>query len=334
MRRLAFLAPLLLGSCSVIGIKDAPLNALDPRGPFAQRIDDLFWPVFWTATVIFVLVEAGVLLSAIFFRERPGRPEPRQIHGNPRLEVLWTLIPVIILTTVAVPMVRTVFELTECSPGAMPVEVIGHQWWFEYRYPESGVETANVLVIPAGREVCASLTSEDVIHNYWVPQLNGKRYAIPGQVTHLRLQADEPGEYWGHCAEFCGLSHSLMRARVRALPEEEFAAWQEAQLQPAVEPAEGSPAAQGLAVFQAKGCTQCHTAAPWNTVPQEAFNGPNLTHFMDRGVIAGAYEEYSRDNLKAWLANPPEEKPGSFMPDLQLTEQEIDAVISWLETLK
>lgn len=325
---------LILGGCSIIGIPDSPLNSLEPKGPFAERIDDLFWPVFWVATAIFVLVEGAVLLSAVFFRDREGRKEPRQIHGNTRLEILWTAIPAAILVTVAVPTVRTIFDLTECGQGAYPVEVIGHQWWFEYRYPEAGIETASVLVIPAGREVCASMTSEDVIHNFWVPSLNGKRYLVPGHTTLLRLQADEPGVYWGQCAEFCGLSHSLMRAQVRAVPESEFEEWLTAQSEPAVEPEQGTPAAAGLEIFLSRQCTQCHNIDPFNLIDQAAFNGPDLTHFMDRGVIAGAYKEFSVENLQTWLANPPKEKPGSYMPNLALTQQEIDDLIAFLETLR
>ena len=324
---------LFLGACSVIGIPDSPLNALDPKGPFSQRIDDLFWPVFWTATVVFVLVEGAFLVASLVFRDRPGRKEPRQIHGNTKLEIVWTAIPFLILVSIAIPTWNGVFELTECGSDAYPVEVIGHQWWFEYRYPEAGVQTANVMVIPAGREVCASMTSDDVLHNFWVPALNGKRYLVPGQTTVLRLQADEPGLYQGQCAEFCGLSHSLMKAQVKAVPEAEFQAWLAHQQEPAVQPAEGTPAAEGLNVFLQR-CTTCHTADPFTTVPLESFYGPNLTHFMERGVIAGAYKDYSRENLAIWLANPPGEKPGSYMPNLQLTQQEIDALIAFLETLQ
>jgi cytochrome c oxidase subunit 2 len=324
---------LTLGACSVIGIPDSPLNALDPKGPFAERIDNLFWPVFWIATGVFVLVEGAVLVAAIVFRDRTESKEPRQIHGNNKLEILWTVIPAAILASIAVPTFQAVFELSECGEGAYPVEIIGHQWWFEYRYPEESIETANVLVIPAGREVCASMTSEDVLHNYWVPALNGKRYLVPGQTTLLRLQADEPGVYWGQCAEFCGLSHSLMRAQVRAVTEAEFSDWVAAQQAPPATPAEGSPAGAGLEVFLNRGCTQCHNIDTINEIEQGAFNGPDLTHFMDRGVIAGAYKEYSVDNLKTWLANPPKEKPGSYMPNLGLTQQEIDDLAAFLETL-
>lgn len=320
----------LLTAC----IQDAPLDSLDPQGPFARRIDDLFWPVFWVATAIFVIVQGLILIAAIFFRDRPGRREPRQIHGNTKLEVLWTVIPALILAGVAVPTVQGVFDLTRCAPGAMPVEVIGHQWWFEYRYPESGATTSNIMVIPAGQEVCLTMTSADVLHSFWIPKLNGKRYLVPGQETNLRLQADEPGIFWGQCGEFCGLSHAIMRARVRAVTPEEFDAWVAAQLEPAPSPAQGSPAAQGLEVFQAKGCTQCHTIAGVSEVPADAFNGPDLTHFADREVFAGASFDRTPENLKSWLANPPELKPGSYMPDLGLTEAEIDVLIAYLETLR
>ena len=329
---LAVLA-LALAGC----VQNAPLDSLDPKGPFAERINGLFWPVFWVAVVIFVLVEGAILVAAVVFRDRPGRAEPKQTHGSPRLEVVWTVIPALILAGIAVPTVSAVFDLTKCGSGAMSIEVIAHQWWFEYRYPEEGgVVTANVLVIPAGQEVCLSMTSEDVLHNFWVPNLNGKRYLIPGQTTTLRLQADEPGEFWGHCAEFCGLSHSLMRARVEAVPTAEFDAWIDAQRQPAPVPAEGTAAAVGLAVFEARACTQCHFISGTNDVANPF--GPNLTHFASRHVFAGAtlpeQDEDRRDALKRWIANPPEVKPGSFMPDLGLTEQEIEDVIAYLETLQ
>jgi cytochrome c oxidase subunit II len=324
---------LFLASCSVIGIPDSPLDSLDPRGPFAERIDNLFWPVFWVATGVFILVEGAMVLSVFLFRDRPGRKDPRQIHGNNKLEILWTIIPAVILASIAIPTVRAITDLTECGADAYPVQIIGHQWWFEYRYPLDEVVTATELVIPAGREVCATMTSEDVLHNYWIPALNGKRYLVPGQETSLRLQAYEPGVYIGQCAEFCGLSHSLMRARAVAVTEEEFSSWISSQQEPATQPAEGSEAAAGLEVFLNR-CTQCHTIDPFNVVALDQFSGPDLTHFMSRETIAGGALEYSPENLTRWLANPPQVKPGSFMPDLGLTQEEIDSLIAFLETLE
>jgi cytochrome c oxidase subunit 2 len=186
------------------------------------------------------------------------------------------------------------------------------------------------------------MTSDDVLHNFWIPALNGKRYLVPGQTTLLRLEADEPGVYWGHCAEFCGLSHSLMRARVQALEPADYEAWLEEQQAAAATPVEGGLGFEGFQVFEAKGCTQCHSVRLEDEVlgPTEraSFNGPDLTHFASRAVFAGAVlpaEGQTRDEaLKDWLADPPYIKPGSFMPDLALTEAEIDALIVWLDTLE
>lgn len=334
----------ILSGCSLVTI-DSPMSVWDPAGPFADRIEGLFWPVFWTATVIFVLVQGAIVFAVIAFRDRPGRKEPKQVHGNAVLEITWTVIPTLILAVLAVPTVKAVFDLTECGDNAITVDIIGHQWWFEYVYPEHGdITTANVMVIPAGQEVCAHMTSADVIHNYWVPQLNGKRYLVPGQETLLRLEADDPGEYWGQCAEFCGLSHSLMRARVIAMEPAEFDAWVAAQQQPASIPAEGTPEWEGLQLYLNKGCTACHSVdfadnssgVEDQIRPEGGFVAPNLTHFASRTVFAGAYLPYENEtyeqSLARWLADPPSVKPGSFMPNLGLTGEEIDNLIAWLES--
>ncbi len=347
------LLALALSACQFIepNVDNPPLDSLHPQGPFARQIDNLFWPVFWIAVGVFVVVQGAILVTVFLFRDRPGRPEPKQIHGNAKLEVVWTVIPALILAGIAVPTVRTVFDLTECAPGAIPVNVVGHQWWFEFDYsglegmPDGvTVQTANVMVIPAGQEVCAHLTSQDVIHSFWVPTLDGKRDVIPGHPEILRLEADKPGTYWAHCAEFCGLSHSLMRARVEAVSPADFQAWLADQQKEAPIPAEGTPEWDGLQVYLSKGCTQCHTVdfvdndqnINDNIVALDAFHGPNLTHFDSqyRTVFAGASlpeqgEEFDAA-LKRWLHDPPSVKPGSFMPNLGLTDSEIDSLISWL----
>lgn len=332
----------LLTSCALID-SDSRMTTFEPAGPNAQRLDDLFWLVFWIAAVVFAIVFGAILVIVFFFRDRgkEGAEEPKQTHGSTKLEVAWTIIPALILAGIAIPTIPAVFDLSGCSGEAMNVEVIGHQWWFEYHYPESGVTTANVLVIPVDEEVCANLTSDDVLHNFWVPALHGKRYLVPGQTTVLPLEASETGEFWGHCGEFCGLSHSLMRTRVRVVERGEFEAWTQAQLEPATLPAEGEPGYEGLQVFIEKGCTRCHTVRSEDEgalppVPLDIFHGPDLTHFASRHVFAGAVlpeEAESREQaLKRWLADPPNVKPGSFMPDLALTEEEIDALIVWLES--
>ncbi|MCY3539777.1 MAG: cytochrome c oxidase subunit II [bacterium] len=340
---LLLLAVGLLGSC---GRVEQPLNSFDSQGPIAERINDLFWPVFWGATVIFVLVQGALLLAVFLFRERKGkeRPEPKQIAGNTRLELIWTVVPTLILAAIAVPTITTLFDLAECPAGAMEIEVIGHQWWFEFRYPDSGVVTANVMVIPEDTEVCAKMTSDDVLHNFWIPKLAGKRYLVPGQETEQRLYAEQPGEYWGHCAEFCGLSHARMRARVEAMTQADFETWTTEQLMPAATPAPGSEAERGQEIFLAGTCVGCHIIDGVNnpdpatlTVP-----APDLTHFASRSVFAGATlpaqlsptDADWEAGLRLWLTDPPTWKPGSFMPELGLTADEIDALVAYLSSLE
>lgn len=321
---------LLLSAC----IADAPLDSLDPAGPVAEKIDGLWWLVFWIAAAIFVLVQGAILIISFVFRDKEGRKEPKQIHGNNKLEVLWTAIPALILAGIAVPTVQTIFELTERPDDAFTIEVIGHQWWFEYVYPDLGITTANTLVIPAGQPVELIMTSEDVLHNFWVPQLAGKRYLVTGQETFLNLEANEPGEYWGQCAEFCGLSHALMRARVVALDATGFDQWVTDQQQPAVQPPPGSLADQGREAFLNAGCTRCHVIeGVWEDVSRQP-PAPDLTHVASRSMFAGASFEFNEANLRTWLANPPAMKDGSFMPNLGLNDDEITALIAYLEILK
>ena len=334
---------LLLASCQFLETGDQPLTTFEPAGPNAERIDELFWLVFWIAAVMFFLVMGAIVVMLFIFRDRhdENAKEPKQLHGSPKLEVLWTVIPALILAGIAVPTISSVFELSGCEEDSMVVEVIGNQWWFEYNYPEQGFSTANVMVIPVGQEVCAEMTSTDVLHSFWVPSLHGKRDLVPGQTTILPFEASQTGEFWGHCAEFCGLSHSLMRARVIVMEPSDFEAWVAQQQKPTPFPEEGTPEWDGYQVFQSKGCNQCHTVrfddeSASVIVPEDLFNGPELTHFASRSVFAGAVlpgEGESREQaLKEWLANPPQVKPGSFMPNLALTEQEINALIVWLES--
>ena len=328
-----------LAGCALIEI-DGSLTTFEPAGPNARRLDDLFWLVFWIATAVFALVMMGLLFIVFVFRDRgkEGAKEPKQLHGNAKLEVLWTVIPALILAAIAVPTVSSVFELTGCDDDSMRIEVIGHQWWFEYHYPDYGFDTANVLVMPVDEEVCLEMTSEDVLHNFWVPAIHGKRYLVPGQITLLRFEADRVGTFQGHCAEFCGLSHSLMRAQVEVVSRTDFEQWAAAQQLPASIPEEGTPAFAGFEIYRNR-CIQCHAMRFDQddlsiSIERTAFNGPDLTHFASRGVFAGAVlpegGEARDDALRRWLADPPNIKPGSFMPDLMLSEQEIDSLMAFL----
>ena len=309
------------------------MDSLSPEGPYARTIDDLFWLTFWIAVVIFIIVQGALIIAVIFFRDKEGMPEPKQIQGNHKLELLWTIIPVLILGAIAFPTVRTIFDLAKEPEGALNVELVGHQWWFEFNYPEYDITTANILVIPEGTPVRLEMWSNDVMHNFWVPKLNGKRYLVPGQKTYLNLFADNAGEYWAQCGEYCGLSHSKMRARVISLSSSDFEKWIENEQKNALKPPEGTLAAKGEEIYLNAGCTQCHVIdGIWDIQGDRI--APNLTHVASRHVLGGASFNNNKEDLTAWLANPAAIKPGTFMPNLELTEEEIDALIEYLGSLK
>jgi cytochrome c oxidase subunit II len=325
---------------------DLPQNALDPAGPYAQLKDDLWRLVFPIAVVVFVLVQGGILYTVFKFRDRGGDDLPRQVHGNTRLEIIWTIIPALILVGIAVPTVRAIFDLA-VDPGeeALQVRVIGKQYWWEFEYlgeEGQGVVTANELHIPTGRDIRLTLESqsavvpegpEGVIHSFWVPRLAGKTDVMPGHLRAMTLAADEPGVYPGQCAEYCGLSHSRMRFRVIAQEPAEFEAWLQDQAEPAAEPAEAL-AREGQQLFEDMLCVQCH-AVTGHPADAGIRIGPDLTHFASRGVFAGGiFDNDDPEQLRAWLANPPGVKAGAQMPDLGLTDEQIDALIAYLRTLE
>jgi cytochrome c oxidase subunit 2 len=325
-RGLAVLPLLLLAACA----ENAPQDFLEPEGPIARQIDNLQKPVFIVAGIIFVVVEGLALYFVVRYRHREDRPEPVQIHGNTRLEVTWTLIPALILLIIAVPTIRTIFDLGQKSKNAVEVTVIGRQFWWEYRYDDLGVVTANELHIPVGRDIELTLESIDVIHSFWVPKLAGKTDVIPGRSNHMRIVAEEPGTYIGQCVEYCGASHANMRLRAVAQPEDEFNAWVQNQRAKAAEPPAGSAAADGKALFTAKGCSGCHTVEGLS----EGKLGPDLTHLQSRATFAGGTFDLTQSRLRAWLRNPPEEKPGAKMPNLGVSPDDITKLIAYLETLQ
>ena len=357
-----------LAALAVVAAACAPnatQSSLEPQGSNARTIDALFWPVLWIAAAVFVLVEGLIVYFLFKYRHRAGRDRiPPQIHGNTKLEIGWTILPALVLVGVAVPTVATIFELARkpTGPEVVNVTVIGHQWWWEFRYTDPELQvaegvpltTANQLYVPAQRPVYLSLECDPdtqagigraVIHSYWIPELFGKQDCIPGHVNHISFSADQPGSYEGACFEFCGLSHANMRTRVEALGEAEFSTWVEGQKQDAVTPPAGSAAEQGMNLFLngtfAEGgvCIQCHAIQGPTTAGSEAaaagLGGPNLTHFASRDCFAGCmFENRDTEQLAAWLRSPPAEKPGSFMPDYALTEPQIDALVAYLEQLK
>jgi cytochrome c oxidase subunit II len=347
---LAGLLLLLAAGCA----SNAPLDTFQPEGPEARTIMNLVLPVFIVAGVIFVLVEGAILFILWRFRQRRDHdPDelPHQLHGNTRLEIGWTVLPAVILAPIAVFTVFTIFELEDRDDDAVRVEVVGNQWWWEFRYDVDGDGTADIItatemVVPAGRQVDLAITSNDVIHSFWIPRLNGKRDAVPGRVHTWSITADEPGYYWGQCTEFCGLSHAVMRMRVVAVPEEDYQAWIERQLEPGPTP-QTAGQARGQELF-AQVCASCHRIAGLDAQPSEdehplvAGVAPDLTHFASRrGYAGGIFELYNDDmtvnrgQLEAWLRNAPAEKPmapndGRGMPNLGLTESQIDDLVEYL----
>jgi cytochrome c oxidase subunit II len=326
-------------------------SALHPAGRYAQDPHDLITIVAIIAAVVFVLVHVLIIASIVRFRQRKDDDGslPVQVHGNTRLEIFWTVIPALILAGIAVPTVQMIFSQMEDPGEGMVVEVIGHRWWFEYYYPDYDIYTANEMVIPTGMPVRLEMTASDpgrdpsqgVIHSFWVPRLAGKQDLVPGQTTFLNLEADEAGRYYGQCAEYCGLSHVNMRIRVDALEQADFDAWVEAQTTPAEEPTD-ELAARGRELFGDLGdrqaCAACHQV--WEGGGRSPASGPDLTHLMSREEFAGAIHDLTPDNLRAWLADPNNLKPmqydvnGIGMPNLDLTDEELDALVAYLLTLE
>ncbi len=312
--------------------ENAPQDTLEPKGDVARRIDNLQFPVFIVAGLVFVLVQGLIVFAIIRFRAKPDSPEPEQIHGNTRLEVAWTLAPALLLLAVAVPTIKTIFDLARKPANPINVTVIGHQFWWEYRYDDLGVVTANELRMPAGRPVELKLDSVDVIHSYWIPPLGGKMDVVPGRDNRMHLEADAPGEYLGQCAEFCGDSHANMRAKAIAMTPGDFDAWVAGQRRPGATPADGSPASEGQATFLGRGCAGCHTVEGLSN----ATIGPNLTHFASRTTFAGSMFDNNDANLRRWLADPQGVKPGNAMviPGGPLNPDEITKLIGYLNSLE
>lgn len=351
---------LLLAACS----PNASQDTLQPKGPTAQAEKDLFVPVFWVAVGVFVIVQGGIVLMALKFRHRKGHDRmPRQIHGNTRLEIGWTILPALVLAVVMVPTVSLIWDLAKQPSGdALRVTVQGFQWWWGFQYTDDDMKVsygdkgpitvADTLVVPAGREVYLTLESAggaarntdgtpdfQVIHSFWTPQLFGKQDVVPSRENHITFSADEPGTFTGQCAEFCGLQHGRMKFRVVALDQTQWEAWVANHKQPAAE-ASDPLVSQGQKLFlgQLSGergsCTACHTIGGTEAASTAA---PNLTHFADptHECFAGCnWETGDIEALKAWLRDPNAVKLGAKMPDYQLSEDEINALVAYLESLK
>jgi cytochrome c oxidase subunit II len=317
----------VLAACT----QDDPYNSLAPAGPVADKQADLFFLVFWIAVGVFVIVEGLLVFAMLRFRRRSAEDVPKQVHGNSRLEIAWTIVPALLLAGVAVPTLGTLFDLSGCPEGSEQIEVVGHQWWWEANYTEHGVTTANEIHIPAGEPVCVTLTSDDVIHSFWVPRLAGKQDMVPGRTIELQIEASEPGVYPGECAEYCGLSHTIMLFEVVADEPAAFEAWlQNEGADVAAPPQPGSEVERTLPT-----CLACHALRGLGGPPPDAaVKGPDLTHVGSRRTIVGAWLENNPQELARWLRNPPRVKPGSLMPNYHLTDEQIEDLVEYLGSLQ
>lgn len=325
-RTAAFLLSLI---AMLAGCGDPSLSALDPKGPIAKEQLNVILLSLGVMVLVIAVVLAIYIYVLIRFRKRKGDDSiPNQVEGSHILEIVWTVIPILLLIVIAVPTVKYTFDHSKNytkDPDALLVKVTGHQFWWQFEYPKYNINTAQDLVIPVGRKVAFELTSTDVNHSFWVPSLGGKIDVNPGMTNIWHLEASEPGVYKGKCAELCGASHALMDFKVRAVPQEEFDAWvAEMTAQPA---AVSADAAKGGQVFK-DNCMSCHAVTP-----DGAGLGPNLNGFASRERIAGILE-HNDENLKKWISNPQSVKPGNKMPTVSLDDAQVNDLVKYLDSLK
>lgn len=325
------LLPVFLGLVLLTtGCGDPYLSTLQPSGPVASEQLFLMKLALYIMVGVFLVVITIFFYVIIRFRKREGQTElPVQVEGNHKLEIIWTVIPLILLLIIAVPTVTSTFKLAKNhsnDKNAVLVKVTGHQFWWEFEYPKLGVVTAQELYIPVGKKIQFELTSADVIHSFWVPALGGKTDNNPGMTNTMWLQADKPGTYKGKCAELCGTSHALMDFKVIAVSPKEFDKWVSNMKKPAVTEL-SAQAKQGVQVFQ-KSCIGCHAIGG-----QGGKVGPNLTNFGDRELVVGI-KTNNKEELEKWIKNPQEVKPGNKMPQVQLTPEQLSSVVEYLGSLK
>lgn len=353
-RRLARYAPaiclLVLLGCA----QNYPQTTLLPRGDFGRLVDDLFrTTVFW-ALIVFVLVEGALVFAILKFRGRPDDPEPRQVHGSTVLEIAWTIVPAMILAIIAVPTVKTIFKTSDYATGdVINIEVIGHQWWWEFRYKDLGIVTANEMNFPVNKTINLRMTSADVLHSFWVPQFAGKRDVFPKRHNPLWFKAEVTGNYSGQCAEFCGIQHARMGVRLISQTQEEFDAWVVAQrpgsplvnggvvapdtTAPADSAAQGARQARdslmraGQALFTGAGCIGCHAMVGTPLASATSLKGPNLSHVGSRTTLVAGLMANTEENLRKWLSNPDSVKQGTLMVlPRKLTNEEIATLVAYL----
>jgi cytochrome c oxidase subunit II len=311
-------------------------NIFSPASTPAKSILDVSIFVLIITGIIFVVVFALLAYSVVKFRARgmDGR-EPAQVYGSTQIELAWTIIPILIVVVLFLATARVIHAIQDAPEpaGALDVIVIGHQYWWEFRYPQLGIVTANELHIPVSdrshpRPTFLKLLSADTDHSFWVPELAGKTDLIPNHPNRLWLDPQRTGIFLGQCAQYCGVQHAKMLLRVSVDGTDDFAAWVNEQKKLPVETAN---AAAGRRVFETNACINCH--AVQGTAANGRF-GPDLTHLMSRTTIAAGAAENTHENLRLWIQDPSSIKPGSLMPAMKLSDADVDAVVSYMETLR
>jgi len=311
-------------------------NIFAPASTPAKSIADLSVFVLVITGIIFVVVFVLLTYAIVKFRGRAkdaGR-EPAQVYGSTQIELAWTIIPVLIVVVLFLATARVIHAIQDAPEpaGAVEVTAIGHQYWWEFRYPKLGIVTANELHVPVSdpshpTPTFLQLLSADTDHSFWVPELAGKTDLIPNHPNRMWMDPQRTGVFLGQCAQYCGVEHAKMLLRVSVDAPEEFASWVQAQQRPAVE---DTGAIAGRRVFERNACMNCHTVGG---TPADGRFGPDLTHLMSRATIAAGAAENTHDNLRLWVQNPSAIKPGSLMPAMQLGDADLDAVVSYMETL-
>lgn len=336
---------LMLTGCS----SDPYLSTLTPKGPAAEMQLFMMELSLYVMLFVFAVVVAIFAYVLVRYRKRKGDEGiPEQVEGNHKLEIIWTVIPFLLLIVIAVPMVSTTFTLAKDysqDKDAVKVKVTAHQFWWEFDYPEAKIKTAQELYIPVGKKVWLELTSTDVIHSFWVPGIAGKTDTNPGMTNTMWLEASEEGVFQGKCAELCGASHALMDFKVKVVSQDEFDAWvakmSKEKPESSTEGADTALATEGQEIFQ-KSCVGCH-AIDGNGGKL----GPDLSDYSERETVAGflrndpqhtgddaVRSENLKKNLHKWLSNPEEVKPGNLMKIPQLKPEEVDALTEYLSNLK
>lgn len=353
MSRIPKAVSILVLGTFLAGCASSP-TFVSPGSSIAADVTWLYKLVMILSIAVFLLVESLLVYNILRFRRKPGDDSPAtQVYGNTRLEIIWTSIPILLVAVLFALTLRTVnavaAPVTKTAQD-VNVHVIGHQWWWEFDYPDLGIVTANELHVPVDANVNITLDSVDVIHSFWVPKLSGKTDVIPGQTNHMWFRADKVGDYHGQCAEFCGLNHANMRIKVVVETSDDFQSWVTNQQQPPAQP-QTDLQKQGYKILTSGICSNCHLIE--NSVNPPGANsgvpssseskpngykvqrpvGPNLGHLFSRSVFAGATYDLTEENLRRWLTDNQEMKPGNDM-SLNPKPSDLEPLIAYLTTLK